>query len=125
MKKQVLTFLMALMMIVSLAACGGGGKSPVGTYQLTAITSDGVEMSVEEMNELFGVETDMSLELKDDNSFTWDMGFWGDGENASGTWKMDGDALVLSAEGEDLSVTYDGKTIVMDLESDLFTFEKQ
>ena len=38
---------------------------------------------------------------------------------------MDGDSLVLSAEGEDLPVTYDGKTIAMDLEGEIFTFEKQ
>ena len=125
MKKRVLTFLMALAMIVSLAACGGGSKGPAGTYKLTQINSGGEEMSVKDLADLFGMEIDMTLELKDDKSFTWDMGLWSEGESASGTWKMDGDSLVLSAEGEDLPVTYDGKTIAMDLEGEIFTFEKQ
>ena len=112
MKKRVLIFLMALAMLATLAACGGGGKSPAGTYKLTQINSGGEEMSVKDLADLFGMEIDMTLELKDDKSFTWDMGLWGEGESASGTWKMDGDSLVLSAEGEDLPVTYDGKTMV-------------
>ena len=37
MKKRVLIFLMALAMLATLAACGGGGKSPAGTYKLTQI----------------------------------------------------------------------------------------
>ena len=111
MKKRVLIFLMALAMLATLAACGGGGKSPAGTYKLTQINSGGEEMSVKDLADLFGMEIDMTLELKDDKSFTWDMGLWGEGESASGTWKMDGDSLVLSAEGEDLPVTYDGKTM--------------
>ena len=53
------------------------------------------------------------------------MGFWGDGEDASGNWKMEGDTLILTAEGEELPVKYDGKTITMDLEGELFTFEKK
>lgn len=124
MKKRVLTLLMALAMIASLAACSGS-KSPAGTYQLAKISSGGEEMDVQEMTELFGMEIDMSLELKDDKSFTWNLGFWGDGEDASGNWKMEGDTLILTAEGEELPVTYDGKTITMDLEGELFTFEKK
>ena len=124
MKKRVLTFLMALAMMVGLVACGGG-KSAAGTYCLTKINSGGEEMSVEELADLFGMDVDMTLQLKDDKSFTLDMGFLSDGESTSGTWKMDGDSLILTAEGDELPVTYDGKTIVMDIEGERLTFEKQ
>lgn len=124
-KKRVLTFLMALAMMIALAACGGGGKDPAGTYKLTKMNSGGEEISVAELAGLFGVEADMTLELKADKSFTLNMGFLGDDESASGTWKMEGDALILSAAGDNLPVTYDGKTIVMDMEGESLTFEKQ
>ena len=124
MKKRVLTFLMALAMIFTLAACGGS-NSPAGTYVLSKMGDSSMEMTVEELSEIYGAEIGSTLELAEDNTFTWDMGLWGEGESASGTWKMDGDSLVLSAEGEDLPVTYDGKTIAMDLEGEIFTFEKQ
>lgn len=127
MKKRVLAFLMTLAMIFSLAACGGsgGGESPAGTYNLTKMSSGGEEISMEEMAEIAGMDVGMTLELTEDNKFTMDMGVLGDGEKVSGTWKMDGDSLILSAEGDELSVDYDGKTIVLDMEGEGLTFEKQ
>lgn len=130
MKKQVLTFLMVLAMAISLAACGGGGSSdggnsPVGTYQMTSMNSDGMEMTTEDLTALFGMDVEITLEIKDDNSFILDLGFLVEDENVSGTWEMDGDSLKLSAEGDSISVTYDGKTIVMDVDGEILTFEKQ
>lgn len=133
MKKQVLTFLMVLAMVVSLAACGGGdgdggssgGNSPVGTYQMTSMNSDGMEMTAEDLTALFGTDVEITLEIKDDNSFTLDLGFLVEDESVSGTWAMEGDSLKLSAEGDSISVTYDGKTIVMDVDGEILTFEKQ
>lgn len=130
MKKRVLALLMTLAMIFSLAACGdsggsGGGESAAGTYNLTKMSSGGEEISMEEMSEIAGMDVSMTLELTEDNKFTMDMGVLGDGEKVSGTWKMDGDSLILSAEGDELSVTYDGKTIVLDMEGEGLTFEKQ
>ena len=124
-KKRGLTFLMVLAMMVGLVACGGSGKNPAGTYNLVTMESGGEEMNVTELADLFGTEIDVTLELKDDESFTLDMGFLSDGESTSGTWKMDGDSLILTAEGDERPVTYDGETIVMDLEGESLTFEKQ
>ena len=124
MKKRVLTFLMALAMLVSLVGCGGS-KGPAGTYKLTTLNSGGMEMSVEEMAALFGMDISVTLKLKDDNSFTMDMGVLAEDESISGTWKMSGDTLILTAEGEEISVTYDGKTIVMDMDGEKLTFKKQ
>lgn len=130
MKKQVLTFLMVLAMVISLAACGGGGgsgggNSPAGTYQMTSMNSDGMEMTAEDLAAMFGTEVKMTLEIKDDNSFVLDLGFLVEEESVSGTWEMDGDNLKLSAGGDSISVTYDGKTIVMDMDGEVITFEKQ
>lgn len=128
MQKRVLTFLMVLMMVLGLAACGGGdGKNAAGVYKVTKISSDGIEMTTEEMAELFGMEVEMTLELKDDNTFVLDMGFlMAEGEEgASGTWKLEGDTLTLSADGEDITTTYDGKTIVLEEGTEILTFEKQ
>lgn len=126
MQKRVLTFLMALMMVLGLAACGGGsGKSAAGIYKVTKMSSDGIEMTTEEISELFGTEVKMTLELKDDNSFVLDLGIMGDGETGSGTWKLDGDSLTLSADGEDITTTFDGKTIVLEVGTEVLTFEKQ
>lgn len=125
MKKRILILLMALAMVVILGACGSSGKTPAGTYNLIKIGSGGEELTIEEMNEIAGMEIEITLELKTDNNFTLDLGILGEGENINGTWKMDGDSLILSAEGDDLSVTYDDKIISMDMEGEILTFEKQ
>lgn len=124
--KKILTSLMVLAMIASLVACGGG-KNPAGTYDLTKMSGDGEEITVEELDEISGTEVGVSLEMTEDNNFTLNMGILGDEENESisGTWKMDGDSLILSVEGEEVSGTYDGKIIVLDMEDVIFTFEKQ
>lgn len=126
MKKQVLTLLMALAMIFVLVACGGG-KDPTGTYKLTKMGSGDLAMSVDELAELAGMDMDVTLELTKDNKFTLDMGLLADeeGEALSGTWKIDGDSLTLDVEGEEAVCTYDDKTIVMDMEGETLTFEKQ
>ena len=127
--KQVLTFLMALMMIVSLAACSNGsdGQDLAGTYNLSKMSSDGEEITAEEMAEIAGTDLGVTLELTDDNNFTLNMGIMGDeeDESISGTWKIDGDSLILNVEGEEASATYDDKTIAMDLDGMILTFEKE
>lgn len=127
-KKRVWTFLMALMMIFTLVACGGGGgKDPSGTYALTKMGSGDMEMTAEDLAAIAGMDVGIVLELTKDNKFTLDLGVLADmaDEDISGTWKLDGDALILSANGEDLPVTYDGKTIVLDMEGESLTFEKE
>ena len=126
MQKSALTFLLALAMIVSLAACGGGGgSSAAGSYKLTEMNAAGVNMNLDELAASAGVEFNIVLELKDDGNFSLDMSALGQSESLSGTWKADGNNLVLSAEGEDLPVTFDGKTIVMEQDGQSLTFEKQ
>ena len=124
--KRVFTFLMALAMIFTLAACGGG-KNPAGMYELSKMGDDSMEMTAEELSVIFGTELDVTLELTKDNKFTWVMGILGDeeGEAISGTWELSGDSLILNVEGEEMACVYDGKTIVIDMEDVILTFEKK
>ena len=126
MKKRILTVLMALVMLVSLAACGGG-KNPAGTYELTKMGDGSEELTAEELTEIAGTELESTLEMTKDNKFTLNMGILSDEEteSVSGTWKLDGDSLILSVEGEELSATYNGKTVAMDMDGVLLTFGKQ
>ena len=125
--KRVLALLIALSMIFALAACGGGGKSPAGTYNLSKISENGEEITAEEMAEIIGMDIGMTLELTKDNKFTLNMGLFGDEgeESISGAWKMDGDSMILSVEDVEWPVTCDDNTVELDMEGAIFTFEKQ
>ena len=124
-KNRVLTFMMVLMMIFTLVACGG--KSPAGTYDLSKMGDGSMEMTAEELSAIYGTELEITLELTEDNHFTWHMGILADeaGEAYSGTWELNGDSLILNMEGEEANGTYNGKTITIDMEEIIFTFEKQ
>ena len=123
MKKRAFTFLMILVMVISLVACGS--KSIAGNYKLTEIESYGEKMSVEDLANLLQMDIDMTLNLKSDKSFVWDTGFWGEDESVRGSWQIEGDSLILIVEGEELYGTFDGKNINMDFEGEIFIFEKQ
>ena len=125
-KKQVLSFLLALAMTVTLAACGGS-NSPAGTYELSKMGDGSTEMTAEELSAIYGTEIGSTLELAEDNTFIWDMGLMADEESEvySGTWELDGDSLTLNIEGEEAACTYDGKAIVIDMEDVILIFEKQ
>ena len=114
MKKRVLTLLLALAMIVSLAACGGGGSSAAGTYKLTEMNAGGISMDLEELASTAGV--DMGGQ---------DMSGLTDGVSLAGTWKASGSDLIFTMDGEDLTVPFDGKTIVMEQDGTSLTFVKQ
>ena len=124
MKKRASTLLLALAMIVSLAACGGGNTA-AGSYKLTEMNAGGINMNVSDLAESIGMEFNVILELKSDGSFSLDMAALDESESLSGTWTADGKDLVLTAEGEDVPATFDGKTIVLEQDGQSLTFEKQ
>lgn len=118
---------MTLIMIFTLVACGGGGKGPAGMYDLSKMGDGSMEMTAEELSAIYGADLGITLELTEDNKFTLNMGSMADeeGEVYSGTWKLDGDSLILNVEGEEMACVYDGKTIVIDMEEVIMTFEKK
>lgn len=125
MKKRALTLFLALAMIVSLAACGGGGSGPAGSYKMTKMNAGGIEMNIDDIAAMAGVDVSVTLELKEDGNFSLDMSALGTGESVSGTWTADGNNLTLTSEGEDVSATLNGKTLVMEQDGQSLTFEKQ
>lgn len=126
MKKRALTLLLALAMIVSLAACGGGGSGsgPAGSYKMTKMNAAGVEMNIDELASMAGVDMTVTLELKDDGNFSLDMSALGTG-SLSGTWTSSGSTVTLTADGQDMSCTLNGSTLVMEQDGQSLTFEKQ
>ncbi len=124
MKKRALTLLLALAMIVSLAACGGGGGGAAGSYKMTKMNAAGVEMNIDDLAAMAGVDMTVTLELKDDGNFSLDMSALGTG-SVSGTWTSSGSTVTLTAEGEDISCSLNGGTLVMEQDGQSLTFEKQ
>ncbi len=78
---------------------------------------EGLEINVKVGDKLMGVveltEDYMVLEIKEDNTFTMTaMGEKGE----SGTWKQDGGKVVLTVDGEDMTVDLSGSSITFEQE---------
>ena len=84
--------LYSMMVMVSfLVGCGGGeGSGHAGTYAMTM--------------KILGEELQIRFELKSDNTFTavaYENGEKKDEDSKSGTWKVEGDDIVLMGKDED------------------------
>lgn len=124
MKKFIAAICMAVMavvLVVTLAACGGGNSEVAGTYKLHSMymkdnnTETTVEVGDEFMGEVITAEAYM-FELRQDNTFTFTMGMGMDEPmTQEGTWALEGDKLSLTAEGETIPATYSDGTITIDM----------
>ena len=117
--RKILSALLVLVMVVSLAACGG---SVSGTYKATKVKSEGMELTKDSelWKTAFG-DTEIILELKDDNTFSL-TGM--DDAGGNGTYTVDGETLNLTAEGETMSATVKDGTVELSIEGQSITFEK-
>lgn len=124
MKKRVITLFLALAMVVSLAACGGGGSNVAGTYNLTEMNAGGISMNIEEISSMAGMDVSIVLNLKSDGNFSLDMSAIDSSESLSGTWTADGNTLSLTSDGSTITGSIDGGTIVLEESGQTLTFEK-
>lgn len=115
--KKVLVTVVAIVMVFSLVACGGGDKSAslAGTYKMTSMEAAGMTVDVATLAEAAGMDADLfTLELKDDGSFTMNA-FTGEAtENMDGTWKADGNTVTLTMDGEDMTAAVDGNKLTIE-----------
>ena len=119
--KKTLMVLLAIMIMIPLAACGGGGDSDdpnLGTYICTEAEYMGITIGVDDL----GVDGDITIELKSNGKGKLNQG----SDSYNITWTLDGEDF----EFKDSSVTVAGTLadglMVVEFEEDMFlTFEKE
>ena len=128
MKRRVLAIaLAALMLVALLAACGGGGGSKnEGKYVLNKRVMDGEEWDLASFAELMDTDVDsiknmFTIELKSGGKATL---VFGDEEPDDATWKVDGEKLIFSAEGETLEASIKNGTITLEEDGSVMEFVK-
>ena len=101
MKRTLSILLAAVLLLGLLTACGSKTDPNVGVYKLESLSG-------------------MTVELKADGKAT----FTTEGEANEVTWKLDGDKLSLTADGDTLEGTLKDGKITLDLDGESVTLGK-
>lgn len=100
--------------MTALVGCGGGEGFFKGTWVPIEMTEGGETYDAAKYEEMSGqkLEDMMKFEFKDDGKVS---GSYGGGDDAEGTWKLDGDNAVIEIDGESQTVKKDGDNIVIEM----------
>jgi hypothetical protein len=111
--EQVINSLSAVTLIdTSNAEMSAEFDEIVGFWSLDSVSLDGeIEMSIHELEEISGEELDIIFDIWEDGTFTG----YAMGEVGDGTWRKEGNAYILTIEGDDQIVTLkNGRMVIKD-----------
>lgn len=123
--KRVISALVMCIMMVAAVGCGGGGSKSevVGSWKIKSVEIAGMSVDISQMDEASGMGAEMdavkNMELKFNDGGKGEAvaeGIIGSGDDASFTWKEDGDKITMTSAGQDLPLTYDKDAKTLTLE---------
>lgn len=126
--KRIISLTLAVLLIAALFV--GCGSTPAGVYTLKTINGSSVKeyytaaaeaegIDIDKLLELIDIDLEhpenmMQIELKDDGSVAFKSNF-GDAKEGTGTWKQEGDKLILTMDGEDQTIDYKNGEMTLEL----------
>ena len=131
MMKRIVSLTLAVLLIAALFA-GCGSSSVEGTYKLRKINDKPVKdfvadlasttgqsekevLEAWEVNSVEELENVMTITLKSDNTFELKSTMDGEEENGTGTWKQEGEKVILTVDGEEQEFTIKDGMLEWDL----------
>ena len=116
--KRTIALFLVLMLGVSLFA----QSLPTGRYTMTSMTVEGVELM--DMFMELGLDIEGSyIELLSGGRFR--MVMFGEGDEAEGSFRMNGDTIIFFSEDEDLTGKIQGSRITIEEEESKMVFERK
>ena len=121
--KRIVALLLVAICVVSFVGCSGGSVA-TGVYKLESFMG----MDIDAANELYGanggegsIDELFILELKSGNKAVFTI----QGEKAELDYKISGDTITLSGQGESLSGTFKDGKITLSIEGVELIFAKK
>lgn len=124
---KMISLALALVCMLSLVACGGGGGSVAGNYSLHSVTAEGETITWKEFAETAGISADdiaIGLEIREDGTFKLNMDAMDPTLSGEGTWTQDGSTITLNGTGDSLTATHKGSEITIDENGVSLIFKK-
>ena len=113
MKKVLATVLVLILGLSVLVGCGAGGSALEGRYTPTAWEINGVDYYelLQQASENGNEIDEMYIEFNADGTFKMELG----DDDGDGTYKVAGNKVTLTADGEDLEATTEGNTVIIEM----------
>ncbi len=126
--KQFVKISLCLLLVVGMLACFAAcdissilGGSQAGTYYLTKVESDGMSMSVKDMEALGFSAEDLKMYVQLNNDGTGVLSIFGEEEKIS--WG-DGQIWPTDEPEDKVPLTFEGKTLIIGIDDEIMYFEK-
>ena len=118
---KLLSLAMALVLTLSLTACGGSGGNDLAgtTWALSSGSQGGVTIDQDTLESRFGGS--MTYTFEEDGTVVLALG----GVSVEGTWTLDGSTVSLDIQGDTGTMTLDGDTLTMEESGVTVEFTKQ
>lgn len=121
---KLLSLLLALTLVLSLAACGGGGGSETTdltgtTWVLSGGSQGDTTVDKETLEGMFGGE--MTYAFEADGKVTLSLA----GVSVEGTWSQDGNNVTLDIQGDTGTMTLDGDKLTIEESGVTVEFSKK
>ena len=119
--KKFLAIALALVLVVSMVACGKKDAAPSGDYVLKSMKAQGQEVNLDDYYAMMGSDFEMVMTFNDDGTgtlatapgvamdFTWEGNHYtADGETAE--FKLDGKTLtIIGSDNGESTMTFEHK----------------
>ena len=102
-----------------LSACGG--NSVVGKWKPDKVETDGMSVSFEELTAAIGIQLDVEFEFMSDGKAVATIM----NESTEGTYKLDGNKVELTLDGETQTLELKNKTLTFISDEIKFTLVKK
>ena len=123
MKRIITTLLMIATLMILCVGCGKGSKDVSGTYKITSIGGKSVA-DLQKQYDDAGMDVKIAdmfkMELKSDGTFTMEYS----GETQSGTYKVDGEKISMTIDGDTEEGTIKDGKITLGSGDDAMEFSK-
>lgn len=123
---KMISLALALVCMLSLVACGGGG-SVAGDYKLDSVKTGDSTVKWADFATTMGVSADdvaIGLEIREDGTFKLNMDAMDPTLSGEGTWTQDGSTITLNGDGDSLTATHKGSEITIEADGVSLIFKK-
>ncbi len=142
MMKRIVSIALVVLMIAALFAGCSGSSSPEGTYKIKsingkdvksyfkesmgALAGEGEEITDEQIDAILAlmginnIDEFVTFTLEEGGNFKASMM----GEEQTGTWKLEGDKLTMTIDGDDATGTFKDGEITIEMEGESMVLAK-